>query len=104
MACPHSRPSRSSRGVARSVCSISRVMRGKIQLRTEAIELATVIGQAVEIASPLLEQRKHQLVITMPRTGLLVDADRVRLAQVFANLLANAAKYTEPGGRIEVTG
>ncbi|HEU0030195.1 MAG TPA: ATP-binding protein [Kofleriaceae bacterium] len=81
---------------------ISRITREKIQLRKEPIELAQVIARAVETQSPLLEQRRHRLVVDVPRDGLIVEADPVRLAQVFGNLLANAAKYTEPGGRIAI--
>jgi PAS domain S-box-containing protein len=81
---------------------VSRVMREKIQLRKEPIELARVVTQAVEIASPLLEQRRHELVIDVPREGARVNADAMRLGQVFANLLTNAAKYTEPGGKIAI--
>jgi CheY-like chemotaxis protein len=62
-----------------------------------------VLARAVELAMPLLEERSHVLAVDVPQGGLLVEADLARLAQVFANLLANAAKYTEPNGRVEVT-
>jgi signal transduction histidine kinase/CheY-like chemotaxis protein len=81
---------------------ISRITRGKVQLRPVPCELAQVINKAVEMASPLFEQREHRLTLSVPRSGLLVLADPGRLAQVFSNLLTNAAKYTEPGGEVLV--
>ncbi len=81
---------------------ISRITRGKIKLKTEPVELASVIAKAVEMASPLLEQRAHQLELAVARRGLQVMADPMRLAQVFANLLTNSAKYTEPLGAISI--
>jgi PAS domain S-box-containing protein len=82
---------------------VSRVMRGKIELRRETVELASVVARAVETAQPLIEVQGHRLEITLPSESLLLDADPVRLAQVVGNLLTNAAKYTEPGGRIRLT-
>jgi CheY-like chemotaxis protein len=67
------------------------------------MEIATLMTKAIEMASPLLEQRAHLLQIAVPQRGLAVDADPVRLPQVIANLLMNAAKYTERGGRIELS-
>ncbi|MEO8706367.1 MAG: ATP-binding protein [Kofleriaceae bacterium] len=81
---------------------VSRITREKLQLRTEPLELAVVVNHAIEVASPLLEGRGHRLVVDVPRTGLVVEADLMRLGQVFANLLTNAAKYTEPGGEIVI--
>jgi len=81
---------------------ISRITQGKIELQRQRIELATVMADALEIASPLLEQRRHHLHVEVPQRGLTVDGDRVRLTQVVSNLLNNAAKYTEREGRIEV--
>ena len=81
---------------------ISRVTSEKLQLRREPLELWSIITNAIEVASPLFDQRHHRLVVDVARTHLLVEADAVRLSQVFANLLANAAKYTEPGGRIAI--
>src|SRR5262249_54350980 len=81
---------------------VSRVMRGKIELRKELVDLGSAVGRAVETAEPLLTERGHQLSIHLPPGPVYLEADPVRLAQVFANLLTNAAKYTEPGGRIRV--
>jgi PAS domain S-box-containing protein len=81
---------------------VSRVARGKIKLSKRPLELATVVAQAVEATAPLFEQRRHRLELAVPVDGLLVDADEVRLVQVVSNLLTNAARYTQPGGRVEV--
>jgi PAS domain S-box-containing protein len=81
---------------------VSRITRGRVDLRKEPHELTSLVAKAIEIASPLFEQRSHHLVLDLDLDGVFVDGDGVRLAQVFANLLTNAAKYTEPGGRIEV--
>jgi PAS domain S-box-containing protein len=82
---------------------VSRITRGKIELKRSPVQLNEVIGKAIEIASPLLEQHSHDLTLDVPAAGLVVDGDPVRLAQVFANLLTNAAKYTQPGGRIALS-
>ena len=82
---------------------VSRVARGLISLDRSPIEVAEVLSQAVEMASPLLEQREQELVVSVPETGLAIDADRLRLAQVVANLLTNAAKYTPPRGHVWLT-
>lgn len=82
---------------------VSRVMRGKIELRRENVELATVVARAVETAKPLIELQEHQLDVSVPNTSLLLDADPVRLSQVIGNLLTNSAKYTEARGHIQVT-
>ena len=82
---------------------VARVMRGKIELRKEPVELATVVARAVETVQPLLEARGHRLELALPNQSLLVHADTVRLAQVIANLLTNAAKYTEAAGSIRLS-
>ncbi len=81
---------------------VSKITRGKITLRKEALEIADAVAKAVEIASDLFEQRRHHLSIDVPPQGLRVEGDAVRLAQVIANLLTNAARYTEPGGNVWV--
>jgi CheY-like chemotaxis protein len=78
------------------------VARGKVSLSRVPVELAEVVASALETVSPALEERSHQLSVSVPARGLVVDADPERLAQVFANLLTNAAKFTEPGGCIEI--
>jgi PAS domain S-box-containing protein len=82
---------------------VSRVMRGKIDLRKESAELEAIVTRAVETAQPLIEVQKHGLEIDLPAEPLTLDADPVRLAQVVSNLLTNAAKYTEANGRIWLT-
>ncbi|MGZ5036684.1 MAG: hybrid sensor histidine kinase/response regulator [Usitatibacter sp.] len=81
---------------------VSRISRGKIELRKERVELASVMRNAVDTSLPLIESAKHKLTVEMPSEPLVLDADPVRLAQVFANLLNNSAKYTPAGGRIGV--
>ena len=81
---------------------VSRVSRGKIELKKELIELKAVIGLAVETSLPLIEAGRHELSVQIPSEPLTVEADPTRLGQVFSNLLNNAAKYTPDGGRLEV--
>lgn len=79
---------------------VSRIMRGKVELRKERVELATIIARAVETARPLIDGEHHELAVSLPSEPVWLEADLVRLAQVLANLLSNAAKYTERGGQI----
>ena len=81
---------------------VSRITRGKIELRRATVDLADVIVAAVETSRPLIDAAKHELTVSLPAEEVLLDADAMRLAQVFANLLNNAAKYTDPGGRISI--
>ena len=83
---------------------VSRINQGKIELRTEVLELGDVVLRAMELAGPLLEQRSNHVEIEVPRSGLRINADPDRLAQVLGNLLTNASKYSEPGSRIIVCG
>jgi CheY-like chemotaxis protein/nitrogen-specific signal transduction histidine kinase len=79
---------------------VSRISRGKLELRKEKVELATVVHSAVEACRSLVEEMGHELTVTLPPQPVVVEADLTRLAQVFLNLLNNAAKYTDPGGHI----
>ncbi len=79
---------------------LSRITQGKVELRKERVELSKAIQQAVETSRPAIEQAGHDLTLTVPSAPIFVDADLTRLSQVFANILNNAAKYTERGGRV----
>jgi PAS domain S-box-containing protein len=79
---------------------VSRMTRGTIELRRERVNLATVLKAAVEGSSALMERHRHQLEVTTPSQPLYVEGDLTRLTQIVANLLDNAAKYTDPGGKV----
>ncbi|HZR10721.1 MAG TPA: ATP-binding protein, partial [Myxococcales bacterium] len=80
---------------------VARLARGKIELKKRAVELSPLIGRAVEMASPLLEQGRHHLEIDVPE-GIVLDADPDRFAQVLSNLLTNACKYSPPASHISL--
>jgi PAS domain S-box-containing protein len=85
---------------------VNRISRNALELRKDTVELASVIAAAVEASQPLLEHHRQQLVINLPPEPVLLDADTVRLAQVFSNLLNNASKYSKlpaGGGKISLT-
>jgi signal transduction histidine kinase len=82
---------------------ISRITRGKLELRLATIDLNAVIRNAVETSRPLIEAAGHDLSVTLTDEALWIEGDEVRLEQVLSNLLNNAAKYTETGGRIALT-
>jgi PAS domain S-box-containing protein len=81
---------------------VSRIARGKVELKVEILEVGDIVGKAIEMASPLLEQRSHNLFVDVPKQGLRIEGDPTRLAQVVSNVLTNAAKYTPPGGNIAI--
>jgi PAS domain S-box-containing protein len=81
---------------------VSRISRGQVELHRTKLTLRSVIDAAVETSRPVIEEGKHTLTVVMPEEPLWVDGDLTRLAQVVANLLNNAAKYTPQGGRIDV--
>jgi signal transduction histidine kinase len=81
---------------------VSRISQGRIELKLQTLELATVIAQAVETVAPLLRERRHNLQITSHHQPLHVRGDPARLVQCVANILANSAKYTDAGGQIQV--
>jgi PAS domain S-box-containing protein len=81
---------------------VSRISRGKLELRKSRVTLQQVIENAVETCRPLIEKNRQQLEVTLPAKPLVLDADLTRLSQVFANLLNNASKYSEADGRIRL--
>jgi PAS domain S-box-containing protein len=81
---------------------VSRITRGKIRLRLKPLDLAATLAQAVDTVRPSIDERRHRFEMTGDPGSLPVMGDPVRLEQIFVNLLANAAKYTEPGGLIEL--
>ncbi len=82
---------------------VARISRGKIELREEVVDLATAVNQAVETARPLIDERRHNLIVSLPGEAIRLEGDPTRMEQVLWNLLNNAAKYTEPGGEIRLT-
>ena len=82
---------------------IARITRNKVELRRQRIDVRTAIHSAVEATVPLIETRHHILDVDLPPEPVWADADFTRLSQVFANLLNNAAKYTDPGGVIRIS-
>src|SRR4029077_11506676 len=83
---------------------VSRITRNRIELDKSILSLSQIIDNAVETVKPIFRERNHVLSVNLPATAAYLDADLVRLSQVFANVLNNAAKYTSTGGEIVVNG
>ncbi len=83
---------------------VSRITRGKIQLCKERLDFVGMVKRAVDTCRPLLDERQHRLVLSLPSEPVWLEADPVRLEQILMNLLNNAVKYTPPGGEIHVSG
>lgn len=81
---------------------VSRISRGTLELKRAPLDLRSAIASAVESVRPLIDGSRHQLRVQMPGTALPLDGDQARLTQALANLLTNAAQYTNPGGHIDV--
>jgi CheY-like chemotaxis protein/two-component sensor histidine kinase len=81
---------------------VSRISRGKIELRKEAVEMIALVQEALQVSLPLVEAARHHVEVDLPDAPVWIDADPVRIAQIVSNLVNNAAKYTPPGGCIEV--
>ncbi|MCY2989177.1 MAG: hybrid sensor histidine kinase/response regulator, partial [Planctomycetota bacterium] len=82
---------------------VSRITTGRVQLRREQVAVSNIVEVAVETARPLIEQRRHELTVSLPPEPIWLHADAARLEQVVVNLLTNAAKYTEEGGHVWLT-
>ena len=83
---------------------VARITLGKLELKKQPITLNAVVDTAIEASRPLLDGKSHQFTVTLPAEHVYLDADPVRLSQVLANLLMNAAKYTDAGGKISLAG
>ena len=82
---------------------VSRITLNRLELRKQRAELSAILESAIETSRPLIDEHGHDLRVNLPGQAVSVEADATRLAQVFSNLLNNAAKYTDRGGTIEVT-
>ncbi|RPI15765.1 MAG: PAS domain S-box protein [Lysobacterales bacterium] len=89
-------------GLLDDLLDLARVTQSKLELKRACVSLAEVVDAAVEAARPVIEARQHELALELPPDEVRLDADALRLAQVLSNLLNNAAKYTDPGGRIRL--
>ncbi|MEZ4302886.1 MAG: ATP-binding protein [Polyangiaceae bacterium] len=82
---------------------VNRIRRGTFSLHKAPVEVREMVQSAVESTSPLMEAAEHRLTVTLPEAPVLIDADGARMSQVIANLLSNAAKFTPPGGEVQLS-
>lgn len=87
-------------GIVDNLLDVSRIARGRLELRPKPSELANIIDRAMELVTPMFNERNTQVFVRVPRVGLRLDVDPERIAQAIANLLSNAARYSEPGSRV----
>jgi signal transduction histidine kinase len=90
-------------GLLEDLLDVSKITRGRLTLHKQFTSIASIIETSVEVARPLIDARRHALLVSIPNEPIEVEVDPLRLSQVFSNLLTNAAKYMEPDGRIEVS-
>ena len=90
-------------GLLDDLFDVARIAEGKLTLSLQLASFASIMDAAIEVAGPALDRKNHRLSVTLPAEPTMLRADPLRLSQVFSNLLTNAAKYTDPGGHIELT-
>ena len=88
--------------ILEDLLDVSRITRGKLELRVDTIDIVPVVYSALQTSRPLIDANRHELIVELPGSPICVKGDAARLSQVVANILNNAAKYTSPGGRIEL--
>ncbi len=89
-------------GLLDDLLDVARITQGKLELKRERVSLERIVDVAVEAVRPLIDRRRHRLTVTLPSEVPTLDGDPIRLAQILTNLLTNAAKYTDPDGRIDL--
>ena len=90
-------------GLVEELLDAARIVRGHVQLNEAVFDVRAAIERAADAARALIAERQHEFVVSLPEEPVIVQADAARLEQVFSNLLSNAAKYTDPGGRITLS-
>ena len=96
-------PGRASRLLIDDLLDVSRITRGVITLQRQPVLVGAIIARAVETARPAIDARRHELTLDLPDELLTIEGDKARLVQIIGNILHNAAKFTDPGGRISLS-